>query len=256
MFAELLTETKKVSEAEDSGKKTEYVKLSDLLPCPYNRKIDKAKVEDIKNKIKDTGVVKPFVVTEIGSDNGNQLMITDGHHRYLALKDLIKDGDYKEDSKVPVVVSDEQGTKTADAEKPKEVKESQSSHSKCMKCDAPPTKEVLWAEGMGHAWFCDKHFKDWSTKGDGKGDICSVKAVKDGKAASKFADNKNPNIMKEAKSDTPWADKGAKLTSHGWEQLKGTQSKWKAPSGREYSTAWLNAQPKKEFEELLAREKI
>lgn len=68
------------------------------------------------------------------------------------------------------------------------------SHSKCMKCDKTPTKEVLWAEGMGHAWFCDACFKTWSTTGDGKGDVCSVKEINDGKACKKFADNKNPNI--------------------------------------------------------------
>jgi len=78
------------------------------------------------------------------------------------------------------------------------VDESKHSHAKCMDCSAPPTKECLWAEGMGHAWFCDKHYKEWSTKGDGKGDLCSVKAITDGKAAMKFADNKNPNLLKES----------------------------------------------------------
>jgi hypothetical protein len=75
------------------------------------------------------------------------------------------------------------------------VKESHS-HSKCMDCDAKPTVEVLWAEGKGHAWFCDKCFAVWKTK-DGKGDIVSVKAIQDGEAAKKFADNKNPNMLKE-----------------------------------------------------------
>jgi len=34
----------------------------------------------------------------------------------------------------------------------------------CMMCDAPPTVEVMWAEGMGHAWFCGKDFDKWKSK--------------------------------------------------------------------------------------------
>jgi len=75
-----------------------------------------------------------------------------------------------------------------------EVKHARHKRDKCMECDAPPKYEVLWAEGMGHAWFCEPHFTKWATKGDGKGDICSVKEIKDGEAAKKFRDNTNPNI--------------------------------------------------------------
>lgn len=32
----------------------------------------------------------------------------------------------------------------------------------CMDCTRPPTKDVLWAEGLGRAWFCDRHFQAWS----------------------------------------------------------------------------------------------
>jgi hypothetical protein len=78
----------------------------------------------------------------------------------------------------------------------KKIDESKHSHEKCMDCSKPPTKECLWANGHGHAWFCDEHYNAWK-KGDGKGEVISVKAVKDGKAAMKFADNKNPNLMKE-----------------------------------------------------------
>lgn len=67
------------------------------------------------------------------------------------------------------------------------------SRGKCMDCDTKPTIEVLWANGRGHAWFCDKCFAEWKEK-DGKGDICSVKQLVDGEASKKFADNKNPNI--------------------------------------------------------------
>ena len=62
----------------------------------------------------------------------------------------------------------------------------------CMECSQPPVYEVLWANGHGHAWFCDKHFKEWVK--ENRDDILSVKEVKDGEAASKFAENTNPNI--------------------------------------------------------------
>ena len=61
-----------------------------------------------------------------------------------------------------------------------------------MECSEPPKYEVIWAEGMGHAWFCESCFKKWSK--ENKDDIDYVKEVKDGRAADKFADNSNPNI--------------------------------------------------------------
>ena len=75
------------------------------------------------------------------------------------------------------------------------------SREKCMECDEPPVYECIWAEGIGHAWFCKKHFKEWATTGDGKGEIISVKEVKDGIAAKKFGDNRNPNIWAELKRE-------------------------------------------------------
>lgn len=101
----------------------QYVCIKDLLPCPYNREIDQAKVDEIKKAIQDTGIIKPFVVTEVNSDGGSMLMITDGHHRHLALKELIEDGIYDFDSKVPVMMADEDGINTADGESPKNIKE-------------------------------------------------------------------------------------------------------------------------------------
>lgn len=75
------------------------------------------------------------------------------------------------------------------------------SREKCMECDKPPFYECIWAEGIGHAWFCEKHFKEWATTGDGKGEIISVKEVKDRIAAKKFGDNRNPNIWAELKRE-------------------------------------------------------
>ena len=79
--------------------------------------------------------------------------------------------------------------------------EKRHSREKCMECNQPPVYECLWAEGIGHAWFCKEHFKEWATTGDGKGEIISVKEVKDGIVAKKFGDNRNPNIWAELKAE-------------------------------------------------------
>ncbi len=71
-------------------------------------------------------------------------------------------------------------------------KEARHSHDECMECSASPKYEVKWAEGMAHAWFCEKHLKIWSS--EHKDDIDYVKEVKNGVAAGKFADNNNPDI--------------------------------------------------------------
>jgi len=80
------------------------------------------------------------------------------------------------------------------------------SREKCMECDKPPEYEVLWAEGMAHAWFCKEHFKEWISQESkehtgGFTDIDSVKEVKDGVAAKKFRDNLNPNIREKLKRE-------------------------------------------------------
>jgi len=115
----LLENLIRVFEAEE----IEYFTLEGLLPCPYNREIDRSKVDDIKQRIKETGIIKPFVVTEVNAEEGPKIMITDGHHRYLAMQELIKEGDYKIDVKVPTVIANEGGVETAKDNKPEEVKE-------------------------------------------------------------------------------------------------------------------------------------
>ena len=77
------------------------------------------------------------------------------------------------------------------------------SNNKCMECSEVPVYEVLWAEGIGHAWFCKKHFVEWANGNKvhdgGWNDIDSVKEIKNGKASSKFGDNTSPNILAEVK---------------------------------------------------------
>lgn len=40
--------------------------------------------------------------------------------------------------------------------------------TKCMCCSKPPTKEVIWCEGRAHAWFCDKHYKEFEKEQNGE----------------------------------------------------------------------------------------
>lgn len=77
------------------------------------------------------------------------------------------------------------------------ISEAMHSRKECMSCSKSPTVEVLWAEGMAHAWFCDPHYKMW--EGEHKGDVDYKKLVKNGEAAMKFKDNTNPNILKAAR---------------------------------------------------------
>lgn len=62
--------------------------------------------------------------------------------------------------------------------------------AKCMDCNAAPTKDVLWANGHGRAWFCDKHFTAWEAQH--KDDIEWVHDVAGGKV----------DLDKVAQSDT------------------------------------------------------
>lgn len=73
---------------------------------------------------------------------------------------------------------------------------------KCMDCDRPPTVEVLWAEGMAHAWFCDECFKKWKAEhGPSEGsasDIDSVKVIRYGIARKKFSERSSPKSLNKA----------------------------------------------------------
>jgi len=88
------------------------------------------------------------------------------------------------------------------------------SFSKCMKCEAPPTYECLWAEGMGHAWFCTRHMmafvkeKLGESKREGWGfDIDSIKKIENGLASKLWRDNKGENVLpafvKKVKQNSP-----------------------------------------------------
>jgi len=85
--------------------------LDELLPNPFNRNLQREKINHIKEAIKESGEIKPLVITEILTDDGTAHMLIDGHHRYVALKEL----GYTE---VPAVMADEDGIHSADEEDP------------------------------------------------------------------------------------------------------------------------------------------
>lgn len=77
------------------------------------------------------------------------------------------------------------------------VTEAKHSHDRCMHCEKSPLYEVLWANGYGHAWFCESDLKKWATNGDGFGEILYAKEVVDKIASKKFSENRNPNIWEQ-----------------------------------------------------------
>lgn len=85
----------------------EHIELSALLPCPYNRKVDKKVVERIMRAIRETGDIKPLMVARVLTDSGYRFMLTDGHHRYLAIKKLVVRRELPKTVRVPFVVAQE-----------------------------------------------------------------------------------------------------------------------------------------------------
>lgn len=76
---------------------------------------------------------------------------------------------------------------------------------KCMECTGKPKYEVLWAEGRGHAWFCEKHLKEWVRE---QAEEClkegfpnlncginAIKKVENNEVAKKWGENKNSDIL-------------------------------------------------------------
>lgn len=75
---------------------------------------------------------------------------------------------------------------------------------RCMECDQPPTKDVIWANGMAHAWFCDDHFDSWSA--EHPGEVDRVKPV-DGIAMNTKAASMHTGVITEFLIDGDTAEK-------------------------------------------------
>lgn len=83
----------------------------------------------------------------------------------------------------------------------KNLQEARHRKDQCMHCNKSPEFVVLWANGHGRAWFCKSCLKEWSTNGDGKEDIISIKKVNNGEVLPKWADNHNSNIIAELEKE-------------------------------------------------------
>ena len=72
---------------------------------------------------------------------------------------------------------------------------------RCMRCEKPPEYEILWAEGMARAWFCEEHLAKWLGESPDRfsQDLSAVKRVVNGEAAKKWKDNPNPDIRSRLK---------------------------------------------------------
>lgn len=85
------------------------------------------------------------------------------------------------------------------------VKPNKKSHSRssCMECNEPPTMDILWCEGMAHAWLCDEHYQGFVQEhGDPKdstSDINKVLPITDGLARESMHDAKSINRMTEVR---------------------------------------------------------
>ncbi|MCB1306180.1 MAG: ParB N-terminal domain-containing protein, partial [Leptospiraceae bacterium] len=64
---------------------------------------DQKTVDGIKASIVANGY-NPAFPLQVDSDNGHHFNIVSGHHRYTAVRELIKEGKLPEDFKIPVVV--------------------------------------------------------------------------------------------------------------------------------------------------------
>lgn len=89
----------------------EQLAIEEVLVNPYNREVDRDKVDKIKQAIQESSSVKPAVYSEVDNDGKKGKMIIDGHHRYLALKEL----GYVS---IPARLANSKGTKTSDNDEP------------------------------------------------------------------------------------------------------------------------------------------
>lgn len=103
------------------------------------------------------------------------------------------------------------------------VNNAQHRRDQCMSCKKPPEVDVLWAEGMGRAWFCLAHYKEW--KKEHPGEVVAEHKVKDDVVPKKWGERKvKANVLGKARRPTYSGT---------------TDAPWEAPT----LEGWLNAYP-------------
>jgi len=108
--------------------------------------------------------------------------------------------------------------------------EKRANRQKCMRCEDPPTVDVLYAEGMGRAWFCDKDFEEWKQEPGGpwekedpeydaaythEKDICKVYKVTDGEVPVHWKEHSQQHDEKVQKQFASDPDSGSQQFEPG-----------------------------------------
>lgn len=125
------------------------------------------------------------------------------------------------------------------------------SRARCMECSRPPEVEILWAEGMAHAWFCKKHFKEWKraveaenrAQGFDPEEVSALRELKWGVASKRWSE---PITKKESEEYL----KTHKITKRALKPITRFQAPRPAQRGRGHTDAyavddiWGWAEPK------------
>lgn len=88
---------------------------------------------------------------------------------------------------------------------PADIVLSQHRRDRCMLCAQAPTIEVLWANGRGHAWFCDDCYPTW--KSESVREVVKEKKIEHGVARAKWGDLVSP-VKLGGPGSGHWGHKG------------------------------------------------
>lgn len=103
--------------------------------------------------------------------------------------------------------------------------EARHARDKCMSCDKSPTIDVLWAEGIGHAWFCAKCYTAWEK--EHPGEVNNTKKIEHGIARMKFSDRNSPESLREAgRRVRATRVKQVKNIIQAWQKLRAELDDW------------------------------
>lgn len=104
----LMTEETTTEKFEKRDDRVEWLSIDEFFLNPYHVPGNREIIDEKKDKIKETGRVKPLLYSEIDNSGKIDKIIVDGYHRFIALKEL----GY---NKIPVVRIDRKGVRASDA---------------------------------------------------------------------------------------------------------------------------------------------
>jgi len=92
---------------EKKDDRVEWLPVDEFFLNPYHTPANRSIVDEKKQKIQETGKVKPLLYSEIDNSGKIDKIIVDGYHRFIALKELGYD-------KVPAIHINEDGVRVSD----------------------------------------------------------------------------------------------------------------------------------------------